>query len=86
MNEGIIALRTWTRMSGRTNRWVADQLEVTPQYLSALRRDRQPSVALSKRIERLTGGIVTVRMLRPPPPDEDGDHPQIVHADVSSVN
>jgi transcriptional regulator with XRE-family HTH domain len=49
-------IQTWLRAGGHTQRWLAQQLGVTPTYVSMiLNARRTPSLGIAKQLEDLTG-------------------------------
>ena len=54
-NAGAGQLRAYLDAQRQTQEWLAEQLKITPAYVSMLLRGRIPSLRLASRIEALTG-------------------------------
>lgn len=56
-----MTLDEWMKLEGRTGKWLAKQLGVRDQWVSAIRRGREkPSRHLATHIESVTDGAVPV--------------------------
>lgn len=56
-------IKAWLKAAGKTQRWLADHLNVTPQYISQVCAGYTISSAMAYAIEDLSDGAVVARDL-----------------------
>lgn len=56
-------IKAWLKAAGKTQRWLADQLDVTPQYISQVCAGYKVSSSTAYAIEDLSDGAVVARDL-----------------------